>query len=306
MKCARSNVVLMAFAISYSLFTVNYSLATEPPAAVTPYTFLGRVMDSTHVAFDGDRAATIEVSDASGKFLARTATFFRADSRRNYSLEVPMSTSSANGYVVQDTALEIEVTDDLGKVWNGVMVDAAAGVPGGVREVDIVLGEDLNGDGIDDQLYKRLKSEWERSEYWRSGETFDPTKDYDGDGISTINEALAGTNPYDPEDALRITAISRTGGTRSRASGADLLSTSGGSQLAATALTFDAIGGHAYTVEEASDLVKKDWKPCAFMLPDSSTPVNVLSVPADAGIAPSTVYLLPSSVSNAFFRVRTK
>ena len=306
MKFARCNVVQMAFAISYSLFTINYSLATEPPAAATPYTFLGRVMDSTHVAFDGDRAATIEVSDEQGNVLSRTATFTRADSRRNYALAVPMSTSAANGYAVQGAALEIEVTDDLGKVWSGVVVDASAGVPGGVREVDIVLGEDLNGDGIDDQLYKRLKSEWERSEYWRSGETFDPTKDYDGDGISTINEALAGTNPYDPEDALRITAISRTGGTRSRASGADLLSTSGGSQLAATALTFDAIGGHAYTVEEATDLAAKDWKPCAFTISGTDTPVNVLSVPFSDGPVPRTVYLLPSNASKAFFRVRAE
>ena len=102
MKCARSNVVLMAFAISYSLFTVNYSLATEPPAAVTPYTFLGRVMDSTHVAFDGDRAATIEVSDASGKFLARTATFFRADSRRNYSLDQLGERLRRSGHCARD------------------------------------------------------------------------------------------------------------------------------------------------------------------------------------------------------------
>ena len=276
-----------------------FMVRAATPAAVTPYTFLGRVMDSTHVAFDGDRAATIEVSDASGKFLAKTATFFRADSRRNYSLEVPMSTSSANGYVVQDTALEIEVTDDLGKVWSGVVVDAAAGVPGGVREVDIVLGEDADGDGIDDQLYKRLKAEWERSEYRRAGETFDPTKDYDGDGASTIAEVLSGTNPFDPEDRLRISAFSRTdgtpGGTRSRATGSPV-----------AALTFDSIGGHAYTVEETDSLVSQDWKPCAFMLPGSDVPVNIISVPADAGLAPSTVYLLPSSTSNAFFRVRTK
>ena len=295
MKFARCNMVQMAFAISYSLFTINYSLATEPPAAVTPYTFLGRVMDSTHVAFDGDRVATIEVSDEQGNLLSRTATFTRADSRRNYALAVPMATSAANGCTVQNAALEIEVTDDLGKVWSGVVVDATAGTPGGVREVDIVLGEDANGDGIDDQLYKRLKAEWERSEYWRSGETFDPTKDYDGDGISTINEALAGTNPYDPEDALRITAISRTGGTRSRASVSP-----------AAALTFDAIGGHAYTVEEATDLAAKDWKPCAFTLPGSDTPVNVLSVPSAAGLAPCTVYLLPSNASKAFFRVRAE
>ena len=306
MKFSRCNVVQMAVVISYSLFTINYSLATEPPAAVTPYTFLGRVMDSTHVAFDGDRAATIEVSDEQGNLLSRTATFTRADSRRNYALAVPMATRVANGYAVQNAALEIEVTDDVGKVWSGVVVDAAAGVPGGVREVDIVLGEDADGDGIDDQLYKRLKAEWEWSEYWKAGETFDPTKDYDGDGVSTIAEALAGTNPYDPEDVLRITAFSHKEGTRSRVSGADLLSTSGGSQLAATALTFETLGGHAYTVEEATDLAAKDWKPCAFTLPGSDAPVNVLSIPA-TGYGPRTVYLLPSSnAGRAFFRVRAE
>ena len=271
------------------------SFAAEPPAAATPYTFLGRVMDSAHVAFDGDRTATIEVSDEQGNLLVRTATFTRADSRRNYALAVPMSTSAANGYAVQGAALEIEVTDDLGKVWSGVVVDAAAGVPGGVREVDIVLGEDADGDGIDDQLYKRLKSEWERSEYWKSGETFNPTKDYDGDGISTIAEALAGINPYDPEDALRITAFSRTGGTRSRASVSPV-----------TALTFDTLGGHSYTVEEASDLTLQDWKSCAFTIPGSDTPVNVLSVPFSDGPVPRTVYLLPSTASKAFFRVRAE
>ena len=295
MKFARYNVVQMAFAISYSLFTINYSLATEPPAALTPYTFLGRVMDSTHVAFDGDRTATIEVSDEQGKLLSRTATFTRADSRRNYALVVPMATSPANGCAVQNAALEIDVTDDLGKVWSGVVVDAAAGAPGGVREVDIVLGEDQDGDGIDDQLYRRLKAEWERSEYWKAGETFAPTKDYDGDGASTIGEALAGTNPYDPEDMLRITAFSHMGGTRSRASASPV-----------AALTFDAVGGHAYTVEEASDLAAKDWKPCAFTLPGSDAPVNVLSVPA-TGYGPRTVYLLPSSnAGRAFFRVRAE
>ncbi len=66
------------------------------------------------------------------------------------------------------------------------------------------------------------------------------------------------------------------------------------------------IGGHAYAVEETSDLEKKDWKPCAFMLPDSDVPVNIISVPSNAGLAPSTVYLLPANPSNAFFRVRSK
>ena len=40
------------------------AFAANPSAAVTPYTFLGRVMDATHKAFDGDRTATIEVAKA--------------------------------------------------------------------------------------------------------------------------------------------------------------------------------------------------------------------------------------------------
>lgn len=176
-----------------------------------------------------------------------------------------------------------------------VSVTGVPAAPGGVREVDIILGEDANGDGIDDELYKRLKREWERSAYCRAGEDFDPNKDYDGDGASTIGEAFAGTNPFDPEDALRITEFAHPGGTRSRASASPV-----------AALTFDSIGGHAYEVEEASDLAKKDWKPCAFTFSGSDAPVNVLSVPAAAGLAPSTVYLLPANATNAFFRVRTK
>ena len=51
---------------------------------------------------------------------------------------------------------------------------------------------------------------------------------------------------------------------------------------------------------------KKDWKPCSFTVPDSDVPVNAISVPAGAGFTTSIVYLLPSSPTNAFFRVRAE
>ena len=95
------------------------AFAANPSAAVTPYTFLGRVMDATHKAFDGDRTATIEVADDSGNALCKTKTFFRADSRRNYVLSVPLATASANGYAVQNDALEISVTDAATADWSG-------------------------------------------------------------------------------------------------------------------------------------------------------------------------------------------
>ena len=265
-------------------------------SACNPYTFIGRVMDARHSAFGTNRVAKIEAASDSGDLLAQTKTFFRADSRRNYALQIPMATGEVDGYAVQNATLDIAVTDDLGKVWRGVVVDPEVGGSGGVREVDIVLGEDLNGDGIDDSLYAQLEAQWEDSDdYWRYGESFDPHRDYDGDGVSTIAEALSGTNPFDPQDTLRITAFSHAGGAHTRATDTTPVS-----------LTFNAIGGHAYTVEEATSLSAKDWKAREFFLPDSDTAVNVLSVPSGSGRSASTVYLLPSVSSNAFFRVRAE
>ena len=270
---------------SVVLFCAAPFLAHAATTSVcSPYTFIGRVMDASHDAFSSNRVAKIEAANANGDLLARTKTFFRPDSRRNYALQIPMATGEVDGYAIQNATLDIAVTDDLGKVWRGVVVNPEVGVPGGVREVDIILGEDMDGDGIDDSLYARLKAQWEDSDYWRPGETFDPHKDYDGDGMSTIAEALAGTNPYDPEDVFRITAFSSS---------------------SSSALAFNAVGGRSYTVVEAHSLSAKDWKTREFFLPDSDVPANVLSVPSGSRSSSSTVYLLPSG-TNAFFRVRVE
>ena len=270
-------------------------LAQAATSVCNPYTFVGRVMDAKHDAFGSNRVAKIEAVNTNGELLVQTKTFFRADSRRNYALQIPMATDEVGGYAVQNAVIDVEVTDDLGKVWSGVVVDAAVGVSGGVREVDIILGEDLNGDEIDDSLYAELEAQWKDSDYWRYGETFDPHKDYDGDGVSTIAEALAGTNPFNPNDTLRITAFAPAGRSRSRAAGTPPM-----------ALTFHAIGGRAYTVEEATSLTAKDWTPREFFTQDSDSPVNVLSFPSGSGRTTSTVYLLPTSATNAFFRVRAE
>lgn len=275
------------------IFTLCSCAYAAMPVAVNPYTIIGRVTDAQHAAFDTNRTATVEVADASGNVLARTETFFRADSRRNYAISVPMATAAVDGSVVQGNTLSVSVTDDLGKVWSGVVVDATAGAPGGVREVDIVLGEDLDGDGIDDELYRNLLIQWEASDYWTYGESFDPKKDHDGDGVSTIAEALSGTDPFNSEDVLRITAFSRSK-SAARSAGETV------------ALSFLGIGGRSYSVETATDLSKKDWTKCSFETDDSAGEVNVISFPSNSGGKPNTVYLLPKSSTNAFFRIRAE
>jgi hypothetical protein len=270
------------------------SLYADTPAALNPYTFVGRITDARHEGFDTNRVATIEAADSSGTLLARTKTFYRANSSRNYALAVPMATSTAQGYSTQGKTVTISAIDNVGNVWRGVVLDATTGASGGVREVDIVLSKDENQDGIDDSLYNELLMQWENSDYWIFGETFDPYKDYDGDGVSTIKEALSGTNPFNPSDVLRITRFNRYNDeTVKRSNGF-------------VELSFNGVGGRAYSVEAASDLSKKDWKTSAFQIDTENELVNVISLPANSGTKSFTVYLIPESSTNAFYRIKAK
>ncbi|MBQ3809814.1 MAG: hypothetical protein II839_03240 [Kiritimatiellae bacterium] len=288
-------------------FILAFAPALRAPAqtaAVNPFTYLGRLMDSSHAAFDADRVATISAYDAGGTLLAKSETFFLPDSRRNYRLRIPLADGDAKGFSKTGNVLSIAVEDDAGRVWSGVVVDAGAtnglstvGEPGGVYEVDIVLGEDKDGDGVDDALLERLKRQWEI--YGDPSETeFDPTADHDGDGVSTIDEALAGTNPFDKDDALRIKTFVLDAETLR------------GATNALTSLSFPVVLGRAYAVQTA-DAPTGTWSNVSFFLaPGDAAPVNVLAVSSKATAAvgePVTVYLLPASDRDAaFFRVKVE
>jgi len=274
--------------------------ACAQQAAVNPFTYLGRVMDATHAGFDSNRVATISASDAKGTLLARSETFYRPDSRRNYRLQVPLADAETEGYSQSGAVLSIAVEDDARKVWSGVVVDAGraegtvVGEPGGVREVDIVLGEDADGDGIDDALRERLAQEWEDSDFWSPDGSFDPNDDHDGDGVPTIAEALAGTNPFNAADSLRITAFEPAAApTR-------------GAAEESFRLAFPTASGRAYVVQTAN-APTGTWSDVAvFLAPEDGTPVNVITRPSTPGAAPATVYLLPAPDRDAaFFRVKS-
>ena len=282
----RACAAALAFAAPMALH------AATPAVAATPCTYVGRLMNAEHVGFDATRPATISAFDANNRMLAETKTFYRTDSRRNYALRIPMASKPVDGALAQGSTVQIRVTEPNGDVWSGVVVDSDAvlGAPGSIKEVDIVLADCTNEYGIDDWLLEDLYWEWRYSDYYVAGETFDPRKDYDGDGASTIAEVFSGTDPFNPNDKLEIVSFKL-----------------GGQDGSKDALTFTGRPGHAYGVEVSESLDGKSWKAKKLFCSETGEPVNYLSVPASASSGEKpTIYLLPETGRSAFFRVKTE
>jgi len=171
----------------------------------------------------------------------------------NYRLAVPMDAGlTSDNY--RPTALRPSVSFRMKVLIGGVTylpIETRAnyanlGHPAQSTRLDLTLGEDSDGDGLPDA--------WERALTANTGGNLaltdvQPDADTDEDGLTNLQEYLAGTYAFDPQDGFRLNIVAAQDGR--------------------LVLEFMAIRGRTYTLYGSADL--ENWTPLAFRIADGGS-----------------------------------
>lgn len=186
--------------------------------------------------------------DAGGAPLARTEVVVSAEPGVNYRLAIPLD-SGVTADLYSPTALRPMVPFRM-RVKVGTVTYLPVEMTGTARlftrptessRVDLTLGVDSDGDGLPDA--------WEQTLIAAAGggktlADLRPDGDEDGDGLTNLQEYLAGTYAFDPLDGFALAIV--------------------GTAEGRSALEFTAIRGRSYTIEASSDLAT--WTAISFRL----------------------------------------
>ena len=276
-------------------FVCAAALAVFPAAAanfpVGTHLIKGTLKDWQNRVLTSDAAVTIQAVATNGTVVASTKVANPTEDGYNFLLQIPLSSKATdstaavgdklNCVLVQESGLSLAAEQLPVGDANAVSTYALAFVY--MKSYTNEVGDTVS---IPTEYVDTI-GVWMEA-YGIEGE-YKPFADYDNDGKLNYEEYYAGTNPFDPTDALRVTAYAAP-------------------NAAPHAISFEYVGGHLYGVATTRSLTSPQWA----LQPVKKTATGaeheqVMPSANEDDVGITTIYVVPAEgATSQFFKLEAK
>lgn len=259
------------------------------------YIYAGSVKNYKGEVMTSDMGVTVQAVNSNGVVLASSpiADPQEATGYANYRLEVPLATVASDKTAAVGDELTCVVVSGTG-VSLSVAPFPAIAEANAITNVNLMYATMTSytyGTGtvsVADSYVEGIA--YLMSRYAQTS-TYDAAADWDNDGVDNYKEYLAGTNPFDETDSLRITEMQVNATVRQ------------------VALKFEYKGQRIYALKASETLTDPAWKQERFKFATSEsaerTEIMVNANEEDVGIA--TLYVTPAvDAASGFYKVEVK